>query len=547
MSLRHRARKYLEQLGSQDAVVDGDPDPRGEHRVHRRDREEGSLITYLLGFGTPSPSTDAVETLERMSPEGIAEYWRKYYKQFALTRAPLTIFDEAVLKPGYKIRVEGPDGERDEQMEEALLVWASNCVIHAGETGHDLGKLLKQVPSKRRGKGTVLIEKVPVDDDPDAIAGLMSLPPSTFKILTRDRQPLLIQPDDDVDPAHPRTPDGRAAAYVQYHEELTGYDDKEEIAFAADEIIKLTYDADDGETWGSSVFEACSGRIDALRQKLKDRDYSIRQTGYAHRIYSSDTWSQEEAETFAEAHKEGDVSAHYGPDEMGADSGGEKTSFAGRVDFVPNEVNVQVESGEVPDLERAIMDDIEQIFSVMPVSKFKIAYEEGINQFVVEPQAEKDSMLIESERKYLERKFEPVFEQKADELASEDSYDGNVTFSIEPREDENPLRREGWPAENFKTLVTAWKDYVEGGVDMHLPPAALAELAGFDLEELVERHDWDADPLELDDDQDTGELLDELERLIDDSDGGDTTEDDDESAGVSNEEDDEDEQDGGEA
>ena len=520
MSLKQRARELTEQLApSRDDVDEEEPDPRGEHRVHRKDREEGGLITYLLGHRTPSPSTDAVDTLERMPPEKIDEYWQEYYVSFSLTRAALTIFDEAVIEPGYKIRAEDANGERDEDMEEALKYWAQNCVIHAGEPGHDLGKLLGKLPSRRRGKGTVLIEKVPVDGDPDAIAGLMSLPPSTFKILTRERQPILIQPDDDVDGDHPRTPDGRAAAYVQYHEDLSGYDDKEEIAFAADDIIKLTYDADDGEVWGRSVFEACRERIDALRQKLSDRDYAIRQTGYAHRIYSSDSWSKDEAEAYAEAHKDGDVSAEYGPDgKTESDGGGEKTSFAGRVDFVPNTVNVQVESGEVPDLEGAIKDDIEQIFSMMPVSKFKIAYEEDINQFVVEPQADKDSMLVESERKYLERKFEPVFEQKADELANGDSYDGEIHFSIEPREDENPLRRESFPSENLDALVSAFRDYVEGGVDMHLPPGAFAELAGFDLEELVDRHEWDVDPLEIDDEDDTAERLDELEAMIEDED-----------------------------
>ena len=529
MSLTERAREFTEQLArSRDDVEDEEPEPRGEHRVQRKDREEGGLITYLLGYRTPNPSTDAVDTLERPPPEEIDEYWQRYYVKFALTRAPLTIFDEAVVEPGYKIRVEDANGERDEDMEEALKFWAENCVIHAGETGHSLSKLLGSLPSKRRGKGTVLIEKVPIAGDPDSIAGLMSLPPSTFKILTRERQPILIQPDDDVDGQHPRTPDGRSAAYVQYHEDLTGYDDKEEIAFAADDIIKLTYDADDGEVWGRSVFEACDDRIDALIQKLKDRDYAIRQTGYAHRIYSSDSWSQKEAENYASAHKDGDVSAQYGPEgKQDRASGGEKTSFAGRVDFVPNTVNVQVESGEVPDLEGAIKDDIEQIFSVMPVSKFKIAYEEDINQFVVEPQADKDSMLVESERKYLEEKFEPVFQQKADELADADSYDGEIHFSIEPKEDENPLRRESFPAENLDALVSAFRDYVEGGVDMHLPPGAFAELAGFDLEELRDRHEWEVDPLELDDDEDTEERLDELESMIQEQQADDNDDDDD--------------------
>jgi len=77
MSLTQRARELTEQLApSRDDVDEEEPDPRGEHRVHRKDREEGGLITYLLGHRTPSPSTDAVDTLERMPPEKIDEYWQ---------------------------------------------------------------------------------------------------------------------------------------------------------------------------------------------------------------------------------------------------------------------------------------------------------------------------------------------------------------------------------------------------------------------------------------------------------------------------------------
>lgn len=484
-------------------LAEGDPSPRGEHRV-KDDPADAGTTHPLLGYTTTPTFGADVEVLSEKSspPERIREHWNDYYNEFALTRAPLRNFDLAVMEPGYRIRVEDSDGDRDEEMEEALKLWASNCVIHAGQMGHDLAKLLSSLPSKRRGKGTVLIEKVGTEDDPDALAGLMSLDPSTFKIYTREDQTLLIQPEDEVAPDHPKV-NGQAAAFVQYDDSLSRFADKDPIPFTVDDIIKLTFDADDGEVWGTDIFVAIDDRIDALIQKLNDRDYAIRQTGYAHRIYSSQNWSQQEAEDYAEAHKKGEVSSEYGPPADQPDRGGEKDSFAGRVDFVPDEVEITTEHGKVPDLDSAVRDDIEQIFSIMPVGKYQIAYADDLNQFVVDPQIEKDNEKVDKERRYLERKISPILEEKADELASGDRYDGSVHFSIEPQQDENPLRRDGFPSENLKALMTAYRDYKEGGVDMDLPPGAFAELAGFDLEELRDRHEWDADPLEIEDSADT--------------------------------------------
>ncbi|MDL0127081.1 hypothetical protein [Halobacterium salinarum] len=511
MSLRESLRDRVEQLAPGDGDETAEPDPRGEHRrVTTTERDDEGIVSWVLGYASPSPSTDAVSPEHRDAPVTIASNWENYYQDFALTRAPLHLFDEAVIEPGYKIRVEDASGERDRDMEEALDLWASNCVIHAGELGHDLRKLLGSLPSKRRGKGTVLIEKVGTSTDPDAMVALMSLDPSTFKMHTRPRQPILIQPDDAVDSNHPRTPSGKAAAYTQYHQDVPGHGEKDPIHFATSDILKLTYDADDGEVWGTSVFDAISDRIDALRQKLKDRDFAIRQTGYPHRIYSSKNWSQDEAEAYAEAHKEGDVSSEYGPEDDDDDRGGEKNSFAGRVDFVPDEVDVQVESGTVPNLESAIRDDVEQIFSVMPVGKYQIAYADDLNQFVVDPQREQDKEAVDSERQYLERKFEPIFKEKADELASGDQYNGTVFLTIEPPEDENPLRRESFPADNLKAFANAWKAFKSSGAEQDLPAAAFAEFAGFDLEEKQQEYDWEADPLEIADEDDTQEAMDEV-------------------------------------
>lgn len=475
-----------------------EPAPRGESR----DTGDG----WLVGYGSTTSTGLRSDTSD--APDTIDQYWQEYYHEFALTRAALKIFDDIVTEPGYRIRATR-DGETDEDMQDALSLWAENCVIHAGEAGVDLAVLLNQLPSKRRGKGTVFVEKVGLEGDPDAIGALMLLDPSSIRLYKRQNQNLLRRPDDVVDSDHPRTPTGDVAAYVQYPTSSTAGNDEGAIAFAVDDLIKLTYDADEGEAWGTSIFEAIDDPIDSLRKKINDRDVAIKNAGHPHRIYSSENWSQEEAREYARAHRDGDVSAYD-------DDSDEGDEWAGRVDFVPDAVEVTAVEGEVADLDAAIKDDIEQIFSLMPVAKYKIAYEEDINQFVVTPQQRKDDRTVDKERRQIERKLQPVFEEKAAELAG-GTYDGDVDFTIAPPPEDNPLQREEFPADNLDTLGTLLKNFYGSGANADLPLPAILDLAGIDYDELVEGEGWSPDELAAidEDDDQVQQQVDEIENQPD--------------------------------
>jgi hypothetical protein len=198
----------------------------------------------------------------------------------------------------------------------------------------------------------------------------------------------------------------------------------------------------------------------------------------------------EQAKEYATAHEEGDVSA--GP-YMDAEDKDE--TFAGRVDFVPETVEITTETGSVADIDDAVMDDLQHIFSVLPVARFKIAYEEDINQFVVEPQQEKDDRLVDDERRYLEDEFEPVFERKANELAAGDDYPGEISFRVEPDLDENPLRREDFPAENLEAVGSFIESYYRSGATADFPPEFAAMLMSVDLDELGDRLGFEAEAL----------------------------------------------------
>lgn len=473
-----------------------DPEPRGEDR-------DGFLVSFIGGNSSRTRST-TVATDTSIPPAEMAENHESYFYH-PLVKSSYTLFADTVLEPGVRVTAT-QDGETDEEMQEALRLWSKNAAIHAGQTGQDVSVLLHDLITHRPSKGTQFMELVGTEGDSEALSALMLHKPETFKQFRRENQNLLVQPDDNVGPKHPRTPADDAAAYVQYDDSLSGYSDYDANAFTQSELVKFVYDAEPGDLWGTSIYETIGRYIRSLRQKLHDRDIAIRQTGYPHRIYSSEGWTQEEAKHYADAHKDGETSA--GPD-LDNDY---KESFAGRVDFVPSQVDVSTETGEVPDITDAVRDDIEMIFSVLPVAKLKVAYEEDINQFVAEPQMAKDSLLIDKERRYLEGKFQPIFERKADELAG-GSYDGTVRFHIEASPETNPLQREGFPAENLNTLSGAVNNLYSAGAPPELVMATLS-YAGYDMEEVREEFGFAPDDMaSLDVDEDTPEGQAQIEAI----------------------------------
>jgi hypothetical protein len=539
-------------------LADGsDGEPRGESRD---DGATGIIRTLMPGrrWRGPTQSQPEVTTDKSKPPLTIRRYWQDYFNNFPLTRAPLRIFDEAVAEPGYRVEatIERETGETDaggdpitetvtdDDMQKALREWASQSAWHAHEADQDLSKLIRGNPSKRRGKGTLFLEIV--RGESGMPTGLIYHPPGSIKIYSRENQAALVQPDDDVGEDHPRTsptddyPDGKAAAYVQYDETLSDYDDEDPVAFGADDIIKFVYENDTGDPWGTSVYASSAERIDALRQKLRDREGAIRLAGYPLRVYSSPQWDQEQATEWAQSHQDGEISSRgrerrerrlrYGPRNEGLWSDYSHGTpdediydpadnpLANSNEFMGGDLDVKVVTGEVPDISGAVMDDIRIIFSDMPVARLKIGFEESINQFVAEPQIADDNRRVDQERDYLAQKFEPVFEEVADFLVEDDEYEGDVRFAIETRPSDNPLEREDFPRENLEALSGAVKEMNQAGADPALINGILSN-AGVDVEEYRENYAEQFNPEDL-----APELEDETppeESLDDESPNGD--------------------------
>lgn len=512
-------------LLEQQATAEGETDPsdlapRGEHRGG-----DGFVVSRGGAIETPTKwsnwlrqSTGGTATDIEPVPADARESYRLYCQEFAIVQSALRKFDDLVLEPEWEVEAK-IDGELDEDMTEALELWGDNCAVRAGEAGHNLNHILSQCPSGRRAKPAVLIEKIGTTDDPDAIAALQMLEPWDMSARLRKDQNLVVQPGDDVPADHPTVEkNGQEvpAAYVQYDSSSDrfgmGTDDDDEIPFAENDLLKLTYEPPEGSAWGQTIWPPLAEPIESLKQKLRDRNAAIRLTGHPHRIYSSDSWTKEQAQKFANMHDEGETSAWDLEQER------EKMSYAGRVDYVPHTVNVQVVDGDVADISDAVKDDLEQIFSILPLSKHNIAYVDEINQFVVEPLDDNDDRNVDKERRYLESIFGPLFQEKADGLAGrEDGYEGEVSFHIRQPESDNPLERSEFDPERVAKLVGAFTEFVKSGASSEFPRELPYFFAGMDREGFEDEYaDTPLEP-ESDEDEDVEEPA-ETEPPADDAD-----------------------------
>jgi len=497
----------------QEQLAADDPAPRGEDRDAGflvsvfGNSFSGSRVTNSTTRSAAQSSTDEapkIEAVRSTAPSGINSDHHDYFEhpELGFTRAGLKLFALTVTEPGYRLEAT-QDGETDEQMQNALRRWASSCAIHGGERDQPFETILQRAPIERYSRATGFIEKAGTRENPRALSALIYHDPGTFTQYLRKNKTVVIQPDDRVDRDHPRAPRGDGetvpAAYVQY-DSASGFD-TDSVKFAADDVLKLTFDTEPGETWGTRIWEGCGSRIDALVKKLKDRDASIETVGHNHRIYSNENWSMDRAEEYATKHKSGDVSAGPRVADHSNDREGYRQSFAGRVDFVPSDLDVTTVEGKVADIDDAVKDDIEAIFSVLPVSKPKIAYATDINQYVIDPLDDMDGRLIDEERRTLEWIFEkPVFQAKADELAGgvagDGAYSGEVSFSIESEPASNPLQRSDFPRENFEAAAGSVESLLKAGASESLVWALLGD-AGYDRDDVQEEYGQPFNPEEF--------------------------------------------------
>jgi len=344
--------------------------------------------------------------------DDMRQYWRQY-ETTPMVRKPVSTFASQVIEPGYYVEAEHLSDDELRELEQ----WLETCAILEGELGKDWRNLAKKAVVQREVRGTVLVEKVPAKQDPDKIAGFKFLNPETIEVVTRPNQSILLAPDDvNVYEDAPTTEDGEAAAYLQDISE-TGqtrwgepiedrYRGENKIVFTRDEIIKFTRDADVGEVFGTSRLEAVSERIEGLKQKLSDNDEAIASKAYPLWLFMfgepDAPWERDDIRSFMKAH------------EM-------ENFHPGMKQGVRGDVSVETISGEVAEISEYLQFDIDYIISAMPMPKYALGgFAESVGQIAGIAQQQDVQRQITEARRELETEFNPVLQEKAEELGFDD-------------------------------------------------------------------------------------------------------------------------------
>jgi hypothetical protein len=366
--------------------------------------------------------------------EGPKDDLRKYFRQYETTpmvRKPVLSFASQVIEPGYYI--EAPHLPQEERRR--LENWLQTCAILEGELGKDWRNLAKKAIIQREVRGTVLIEKVPAKEDPDKLAGFKFINPETIEIVTHPNQSILLEPDaveyyDNV----PTTDEGLAAAYLQDISE-TGqsrfgtpiedlYDGESKIAFTRDEIIKFTRDADVGEVFGTSRVETVSERIDGIKQKLVDNDEAIASKAYPLMMFLFGTeenpWERSDIKNFMSAHE----IDNFRP---------------GMKQGVRGDVEVETVSGSVADIAGYLQFDIDYIISAMPMPKYALGgFAEAVGQIAGVAQQQDINRQLKEARRELETEFNPVIQEKAEEMGMEKPEQVRIRIGREDQPNTDP-------------------------------------------------------------------------------------------------------------
>lgn len=371
---------------------------------------------------SPRTMSTVRSDVHRPDRQKMQDNW-ELYKNFGLVRASIRGFASEVISPGYYVDAE------NEQVREDLEEWLAECAVISGEHDKDFREIVKKSTIQREVRGTALIEKVPSKEG--GLYGFKLVNPENVKAYTKPNQAILLEPDEDIDRLAERhdnfkknsvkkTPDGEVAAYVQWDSKLNLNNDKSEIAFTKDDIIKLTRDEDVGEIWGNSRLNSIRDRVNALLQKLDNNDDAIKATAHPFWLFKmgqeDDPWTEDEIKEFMKNHK----GEQFQP--------GMKQAVQGNVD-------IDTVGGEVAEIEEFLDFDVDMIMSEMPIPKYALgAFEENVNQFVSRSQETELRKQVNEARKEIESEFTAVLKEKADKMGhSRDSVNGLV-IGVPPEE-----------------------------------------------------------------------------------------------------------------
>lgn len=398
MGFKDSMRKAVEEL-QQDNLQPAPRSSSAQQGVAAFDQEEG--------YDAREPPKDEMQ-----------EYWRAF-ETVPFVRQSITSFSRETIEPGWWLEAD------NDNTAERLAEWLREAAIVEGEKGQDFAVLLKKVITQREVRGTTLIEHVPDEDNDETIAALKLINPETVTTMTQDNQNILLEPDDEMpsqlaselEEAGETTDE--TPAYVQFYGDR--FVNRDPVPFTINQITKLTRDADVGELYGTSRLESVLGRIEALNQKLNDKDIAIRNKAWPIWVFKfgpdDDPWHPDDVDNFMEEESEGNFTP-------------------GTKHGVQGDVDIQTVGGDVPEISESIQYDVNHIISGLPMPKFATGFAEEINQFVSKQQENRIRRQVRESRRELEYEFQNILELKAEELGLDTS---GLSLHIEQPDGEDPL------------------------------------------------------------------------------------------------------------
>ena len=405
--------------------------------------------------------------IHRIGPnQGDLEHYRDQYELCPLVRVSINTFADDVTAPGH--RVEAADDDLQQELEN----WLSNCAIVGGESHRDFSEILIGTIIQEQIRGTAMAEIVRQKEDEDAIWGFRIVNPSTVEAYTYDSQAILIRPSDTNVNGVKTTRRGEAAAYGQWGDgALAGPFNRETVYLSQNDIIKLVKDPDTSEIFGNSSIAPVSSEIDELYQMLDDVSEAVHSKGYPLWVFGlgepngdaenprAGIWPEEEMKNYRNEHKEGNWSTN-------------------QKDFVPGDVSVDRIEGEVPEVRELLDWYVEEIVSAMPVPKYKLGFAGDINRDITSEQSPQYERRVRAKRRRLQNTFTPILQEKAEEFGYNEDVVSTVQLKIEEDQEENPLKRDDFSADDFATFAKGLQDASGGDATEIVEPDEMRQMIG---------------------------------------------------------------------
>lgn len=411
---------------------------------------------------------------ERSKPDaGEIEDYIEDYRECPIVSTPIDNYASDVVSPGIRIETTNSD------LEEDLIDFASTAAIRAGEFDHDFADLLEEQVRDAILRGTGIAEIAYADrSQAEEIKGVRLLRAETITPYTRPGQAILLRPDDNPtvrsergdEREAPTTAADKTACYVQFDDVFASYRDRDEIAFAQDDVVKVVNNPETGAIFGRSDVESIHSRVRGLLQKLEDVDTAIAAKAYAFWLIKIGTDESSSEEDIAQAKKfmKEQEPENYGP---------------GKKQAVPHTVGLETFSGEVPEVWESMEFDVEFILLNLKTPKYRSGFADNVNRDLAIRQQEDYMGEVRAMRRKLEAAWKPVFKRVAEQKGHDDP---QFEILIEEQRDANPLRAQWFDAEEFRALMLGIKEAAPGGqTERILPPEYVLDWLGQDPKEIL--------------------------------------------------------------